>query len=303
ELNNIYLKLKTVPEYTLPPLGCGYKDSVISEIIDSRDPETIAWWKNELTDYKRTVFLETLKINQKTTGMTVYHTSAGEDVLRQLRDLTGTYTTSLKHLCFGAYLFVMNMLTYESDIILGMVTNNRPVHEDGDKVLGCFLNTTPVRFKVPTDLTWAGYIKMTAAKLREVRQYERFPLFEIARVIGEHSKDNNPIFDALFNFTDFHIYKQIENEEDSGGATGDEPVGFEEPDTGFNRSALEGSQVTNTLFDFEVDVTSGVLSINPKYVPSAVSAELVEKSCVWFKRVLNKLIQEPNALAVKNDIL
>ncbi|MCP5049993.1 MAG: hypothetical protein GY940_22690, partial [bacterium] len=191
----------------------------------------------------------------------------------------------------------------ERDLVLGLVTNNRPVHEDGDKVLGCFLNTTPVRYTIPTDLTWAGYIEMTAAKLREVRQYERFPLFEIARVIGEQSKDNNPIFDALFNFTDFHIYEQVEKEENFGTPAGAQPAGVKKPDTGLNWSALEGSQVTNTLFDFEVSVTLGILSINPKYVPSAISGEVVEKSCIYFKRVLNKFIREPDAPATKNDIL
>ncbi|MCP5054942.1 MAG: amino acid adenylation domain-containing protein, partial [bacterium] len=192
ELNNTYLRLKTAPAYTPSPLGCGYKDSVIEEMVDKRNPQAIEYWKNELEDYKRTEFAETLKSDHLVKGMKVFQTNAGGDMIRKLQDLTGIHATSLKHICLGAYLFVMYMLTHESDLVVGVVNNNRPVHEDGDKVLGCFLITLPLRIRIPTNITWAGYINMIETKLQEVRQYERVSLFEIARVVEEKNKDRNP---------------------------------------------------------------------------------------------------------------
>ncbi|MCP5047413.1 MAG: AMP-binding protein, partial [bacterium] len=302
ELNNTYLRLKTVPGYIPPLLGCGYKDSFIEEMVDKRNLQAIEYWKNELEGYKRTEFAETLKSDNQAKGMKVFQTNAGGNILKKLQDLTGMHATSLKHICFGAYLFVIYMLTHESDLVVGVVNNNRPVHEDGDKVLGCFLITIPVRIQIPTNITWAGYINMIETKLQEVRQYERFSLFEIARVVEEKNKDRNPFFDTLFNFTDFHIFREIDVEEISDSEPG-EPPGDEEPNVIAGPLSLRGSQITNTLFDFEVDITSGVLLIHPKYDPSVISDEVVQKSCVYFEQVLNKFIREPDTLLTKNAIL
>ncbi|MCP5054399.1 MAG: AMP-binding protein, partial [bacterium] len=299
ELHNTYVRLKTAPRYVPPPLGCGYKDSVIAEMVDKENPQTIRYWKNELREYKRTDFTETLKDDRKSPGMKVYRTSVGGEMISRLRHLIGLHSTSLKNLCFSAYLFVMNMLTHESDLVVGMVTNNRPVHEDGDKVLGCFLNTIPVRMQIPTGITWAGYIEIMERKLQELRQHERLPLFEIARVIEERNKDRNPIFDTLFNFTDFHIYSDIDME----GFLQSESTTKKEPDVPAKQFDFFGSQMTNTLFDFEVDITGGIISVHPKYVPSAISDEVVQKSCIYFVEVLNKFIHEPETPLSKDAIL
>ncbi|MCP5053870.1 MAG: amino acid adenylation domain-containing protein, partial [bacterium] len=299
ELHNTYLRLNVIPGYRVQTLGCSYKDAVIGERVDKIDPDSIDYWKSELADYKRTDFTETLKSETHVKGMTVYFNNGGEEIIRHLRELTGMYNTSLKHLCFAAYLVIMDMLTYENDLVVGIVAHNRPLHQDGDKILGCFLNTVPIRMQIPITGTWAAYINAIETKLQEVREHERLPLFEIARVIDEKNKDRNPIFDTLFNFTDFHIFKDTDIEEplQSKPATGKEP---DVPDKRFD---LTGSQMTNTLFDFEVDITNGFLIIHPKYDPSAISDQVVQKSCTYFKRVLNKFIREPNSRISKNDIL
>ncbi|MCP5048565.1 MAG: amino acid adenylation domain-containing protein, partial [bacterium] len=302
ELHNTYLRLKTAPGYIPSPLGCGYKNSVIEEILDKRNPQTIQYWKSELEDYKRVAFTETLKEDESASGMKIYQTIVGGEILSHLRHLTGVHDTGLKHVFFSAYVFVMGMLTHERDLVVGIVTNNRPVHEDADKIFGCFLNTVPVRMKIPTNITWADYLKMVDRKLQEVRRHERFPLFEIARVVEEKNKDRNPFFDTLLNFTDFHILRETDVEEKSGSEPG-EPSGNADPDVNGGALSLSGSQNTNTLFDFEVDITSGVLLIHPKYVPSIISDEVVQKSCVYFEQVLNKFINEPETLLRKNDIL
>ncbi|MCP5052505.1 MAG: amino acid adenylation domain-containing protein, partial [bacterium] len=300
ELNNTYLKLKREPGFVSSPLGCSYKDTVIDEILEKTNPRTMDYWKNQLTGYKRVEFTETVKEYAPTVNMKVYRTHADAAVLDNLKEVAGSYTTSLKNLCFGAYLFVMDMLTHQEDLVVGVVTNNRPVHEDGDKVLGCFLNTIPVRMQIPTGITWAGYIKMVETKMLEVRRYERLSLFEIARIIGEKNKDRNPIFDTLLNFTDFHIYRDVETEV----VPESERSQPREPESAAVKGLnIEGSQITNTLFDFEVSITMGGFVIHPKYNPSAVSEEIVQKSCVYFERVLNKFIHEPDTPMTANDIL
>ena len=301
EMHNTYLRLKTSPGYVPSSLGCTYKDSVIAEIVDKESSQTIDFWKNELLEYKRTDFTETLKYDRQKRGMVVYRTIVDGEIIIRLRDTAGRHGTGLKNLCFSAYLFVMDMLTHESDLVVGLVTNNRPLHEDGDKVLGCFLNTVPVRMQIPTGITWGGYIKLMERKLQNLRPHERLPLFEIARVIEERNKNRNPIFDTLFNFTDFHIFSETDIEENSepGAASGQSGA----PDVPVEELSLTGSEMTNTLFDFEVDITSGDLVIHPKYDPASISDALVQKSCTYFERVLNKFIHEQDNLLSKNAVL
>jgi surfactin family lipopeptide synthetase A len=137
----------------------------------------------------------------------------------------------------------MNILSNEEDIVVGNVSNNRPVIQDGDNIVGCFLNTVPVRLKIPYRKSWAYYIQAVEDKILKLRKYERMPLFEIAIIIGEKSKDKNPIFDTLFNFKDFHIYLRA-------GSTNEKKT-----TTGREIFSIPRSEDTNTLFDFEIDIT------------------------------------------------
>ena len=78
---------------------------------------------------------------------------------------------SLNGLLLGAFTLVLNNLTYENEVTIGLVMNTRPVVEDADKVLGCFLNTIPFRlmFDQFQSLTWKEYITSVDRKSREIR--------------------------------------------------------------------------------------------------------------------------------------
>ncbi|MCP5108870.1 MAG: hypothetical protein GY950_36135, partial [bacterium] len=117
------------------------------------------------------------------------------------------------------------------------------------------------------------------------------PLFEIARVIGEKSKDKNPFFDTLFNFKDFHVLQQITD-------TGEKIKTAGKPSFSIPRS-----EDTNTLFDFEVNITYGTVILCPKYNRSAVSEKTVHRCCEYFLNILNKYISAPEGSVGNEDIL
>jgi len=291
ELHNTYLQLHTDPQSIPQPLLATYKDAVINEIAEKTDPGAIAYWKKELSDYSRLSFADTLSGDYGHEKMKIFSKNLGTVVLKKLRKTVGTYNTSINHLCFGAYAFIMSMLANENDIVVGYVTNNRPVIPDGDKIVGCFLNTVPVRVKKPTGQTWVQYIRFIENKMLEIKEFERFSLFEIARVIGEKAKDRNPIFDTLFNFKDFHIFQEAHTGSESIEADDSVPL------------RVDRSEDTNTLFDFEVDITGNSLGLDLKYKPFAISNRLAAQCFTYFKQIIDKLINEPEAVIRKNDIL
>ncbi|HLP61915.1 MAG TPA: amino acid adenylation domain-containing protein, partial [Candidatus Deferrimicrobium sp.] len=293
ELHNTYFELKKNTCYVPVKLKSSYKDTVIEERIEKENTRTLRYWQEELADYTRLEFSETLKSKEELYPMKVYRYNKEMELLEKVKQAAAEWNTSIKNLCFSAYAYMMGMFSYEKDIVTGCVNNNRTGGLDGDKVLGCFLNTTPVRLRIPGNITWKEYVVWVEQKMHEVKQHERLPLFEIAFLIGEKNKDRNPIFDTLFNFTDFHVYRQAYMDEDNSGKA------FDKNDF----PAVQGHLDTNTLFDFEVDITSGRFSIHPKYNAQVISDNMVKKCCIYFVNILEKYINDPDSPARRDDIL
>ena len=293
ELHNTYLRLKSNPNLLLEPLTSSYRDVIVEEVPEKRNSQNREFWLNELAGYKRLEFPRLLKTDGNFTGMKTYDYTPGRELLEDLKKTSANFNTSIRDLCFGAYVYMLSILCNEDDIVAGSVTHNRPQKQDGDKILGCFLNTVPVRIKIPTSIKWFEYIGMIAAKMQEIKSYERVSLFEIARVIGEKSQGENPIFDTLFNFVDFHIYSEAAPGNGQYRHQGASSAGI----------SLKGNQDTNTLFDFEISVTFGEFILCPKYNPLAISHDMVQRSCVYFEGVLRKFIEAPGQVARKDEII
>ena len=144
-------------------LKCTYRDQIIGEIVEGLDEENITYWKEELKDYKRLEFAKT-KLKHE---YNIDKYDLGEGLRKELEKVASKYNTSFKHLCLAAYVYTMKMFSATNDITIGILSNNRPLMPDGDKLLGCFLNTVPFRAIVPTDGTWGDYITFIGVKLRK----------------------------------------------------------------------------------------------------------------------------------------
>jgi hypothetical protein len=292
ELNNTYMILKTRPDFVPAALKSTYKDFVIQEIKEKRKSENVDFWKQELAGYRRFEFPDAVQGGGKRKEET-YAKSLGTGMLDRLNQRAKTYNTSVKHLCFGAFVYMLNMVSYENDIVVGLVTHTRPLCEDGEKVIGCFLNGVPVRIKIPAGIKWPDYIGMIEEKLMELKAYERLSLFEIAGIIGEEAREQNPVFDLIFNFVDFHIYGQLNRD----------PIGGPDEDRQGETLSVEGAARINTSFNFNVNATMGELSVFISYYDSVVSKEMVVRLGDYFEAVLNKMIYNPGSPVEKEGVL
>jgi tyrocidine synthetase-3 len=293
ELHNTYLGLKSNANIRLKQLRSSYRDVIVEEILEKQKSQNREFWLHELAGYKRLEFPQLLKTGESFTGMKTYDYNLGKELLTDLKKTSAIFNTSIRDLCFGAYVYMLSILCNEDDIVAGSVTHNRPQKQDGDKILGCFLNTVPVRIKIPNSINWSEYIDMITAKMQEIKSYERVSLFEIARIINEKSQGENPIFDTLFNFVDFHIYSEANPENGR----------YQHQDTSSVDISLKGNQDTNTLFDFEISITFGEFILCPKYNPLAISHDMVQRSCVYFAGILKKFITVPEEIIKKEEII
>ncbi|HLP46213.1 MAG TPA: amino acid adenylation domain-containing protein, partial [Candidatus Kapabacteria bacterium] len=285
EVNNTYIKLKAGEDVTLEKLKNTYKEFVIEQMMGKRDQRMFDYWKKELEGYKKLQLpgrLVNAKEKARFKRLIKYFQA---EYLGKLSNASRTYNTSVKHLCFAAYIYMLNMLTYDKDVAVGLVTNNRPVCEDSEKIFGCFLNTVPVRMHVHGRIKCSDYIDRIEKKMVELKKYDKLSLFEIKRIIGEENQNENPIFDTVFNFIDFYVLGELEKE-------GEQP-GIKTPAPEERQVLAERGANMNTLLDVHISTTGGQFSLVFNYASHIISDEWAVKLGGYFETILNKFIEAP----------
>ncbi|MFL5745678.1 MAG: amino acid adenylation domain-containing protein, partial [Niastella sp.] len=241
ELNNLYLRLAEEPDYRPVKLRSDYKEFVIRQEIDKMDQSVRTFWKDELAGFKKPELFTSEDFSGR------YHFVPDRSMVKKLETRAGKLDTSIKAISLSAFLYLLQVLSYNEEIVVGVVTNTRPDCEDGDKVLGCFLNTIPLRMEISSDEKCTSLTRRVYNKLIALKDKERLSLLEIARL---HTKGTgNPFFDVIFNYVDFHAYNEIENKLPNG--YGQQVAGIE----------IAGKGVTNTFLDLTVNMTGGRFSV------------------------------------------
>ncbi|MEM9547241.1 MAG: amino acid adenylation domain-containing protein, partial [Bacteroidota bacterium] len=246
ELSQIYTSLRHKTFTELAPLKVNEKNAVIEELLDKSDDRIAEFWKEELEDYKR------LDIFEERIELQSYYHSYSQKFRKELEQRCAADGISLRTALYGSLIYGLNVINLENDFVVGVVTNNRPLLEDGDQLLGCYLNTIPMRiqFDMLSKLSLPDYYMHQEQKLTSIREYERLTLYEIARLLGEVSEKEAPFFDVMFNYVDFHAYNDL----DLGGSQEKASDNLED--------GIDSGNLTNMVLDFTVNTFNGLLNVN-----------------------------------------
>ncbi|MCW3467113.1 non-ribosomal peptide synthase/polyketide synthase [Chitinophaga nivalis] len=262
------------------PLKCSYKDYIIESLVAKRNDANLVFWKNELADYKR---LDIFSRETAAEAMTYRYAPA---FYQQLKEKAQRDKISMKGLFLGAYLFALNLLTHEEEVTVGLVTNNRPVLEDGDRLLGCFLNTIPLRMQLERQsTTWKTYFAQIEDKLVQLKERDRTSLFEITKITGEQTAEENPFFDAIFNFVNFHVYEKLgEDATAAGQLESQEEV------------KIRDHELTNTFLDCTVSITGNQLQVEYSLRKKLKSGKHIQDLLDYSNLVLEAFLHQDEAL-------
>ncbi|MGG2480747.1 amino acid adenylation domain-containing protein [Brevibacillus borstelensis] len=187
------------------PLQSSYRDFVELEQKTLQSEKARRFWNEKLSDCVITPLYRWPKSEAKqdnSKGRIWVPLSA--KVSEGLRNLANTTAIPLKNVLLAGHLKVLSMLTGQTDVISGLIANGRLEHTDGDKVLGIFLNTLPLRAELSPG-TWIDLVKTAFDSEREILPYRRYPLVQLQK---EHSS-GQPLFDVVFNYTHFHIAESL----------------------------------------------------------------------------------------------
>ena len=288
ELFQIYRKLENNTPANVPMLKATNRDAVIQELYDKRNEANIAFWQQELEGYRK---------------LDIFKNEGDDQLVVKAYDFNFKYNlekrcrqddTTVKTVVYAAFVYALKALDYEDDFVVGMVSNNRPAIEDGDKLLGCFLNTIPIRNKLTgaSSLTWSEYFKKTEENLLRIKQQERLTLYEITRATGEEAEERSPFFDVLFNYVNFHVYESLELD-------GDES--YNESQT--EQIDADSFELTNTSFDLIVNLTNNAMFLRYKLKRKFRDSISLEKIQSYVDVILHTYIEEANSEINNTDFL
>jgi len=183
------------------PLPLTYRDFVAAERAVIESSESTTFWRTALADAP---LAQVPRMPGFPLGapeeIAVVEALIEEDVLAALEQVARSLRVPLRSVVFAAHLRVMALITGTVEPVCGLVTHGREEHEVGERVLGLFLNTVPLRVRVDQP-TWSELIRAVFAAQVGLLPHRQFPIFEIQRTTGR-----SPLFETLLDYRDFHVY-------------------------------------------------------------------------------------------------
>ncbi|GHO60113.1 hypothetical protein KSB_85880 [Ktedonobacter robiniae] len=208
ELFRSYLALLKQGEQTpsLPPPSVQFRDFVALERRAIKPDVTQRYWQEKLAGSTRLQLPQGKpgeRISQVASGVHVEAVPISLELSQQLKQLAREAAVPIKSVLLAAHLRVLQLLSGQRDILTGLVSNGRPEIADGERILGLFLNTLPLRQQLAGG-TWFDLVKQTFESECELLPHRWYPLAEMQRVQGGHR-----LFETIFNFLHFHVYQDV----------------------------------------------------------------------------------------------
>ena len=194
-------------------------------------------------------------------------------VLEGLKRLAQTAGVPLKSALQAAHYRVLAALHSTTDVISGSVTNGRPEAIDGERMIGLFLNTIPLRLDLSGG-TWLDLARQVFAAERAQLPHRRMPLLEIQQIAG-----GQQLFETVFDFVHFHVYRNLQGYKDMGFMEG---------------HYFEANNFT-LYTTFMLDVTMTQLQMHFDYDPTALCPPQILAMCDYYVNVLTAMAAEPTA--------
>jgi len=177
----------------------------------------------------------------------------------------------LKSVLLAAHLRVIGLLCGQADVLTGLVSNGRSEETDGEKALGLFLNTVPLRLKL-TSGTWLDLVQETFQQEQAMLPYRRYPLMQMQQDHGGQA-----LFEVAFNFTHFHVYQAL-----SGVA---------------DIELLDSRGISDTNFalgvEFSLDVISSEVRLQLRWDAGQFSSEQMQRIAGYYVKTLEAIANSP----------
>jgi len=182
-----------------------YARFVSKEMAIIRDDSAGDFWREYLSDH---VFN---RVNWKQQGA-----SSGNGLVVSVFDLDQENNAKVNLLARSlqihsdsiflyAYLYALSRFLNCTDLVVGLVVNNRLEQQGGDELFGLFLNTIPLRYRLDDQRSGREAIADLFDQKMALYDYKAYPYGKIKSLAGRE------LFQFAFNFVHFHILRESKN--------------------------------------------------------------------------------------------
>jgi amino acid adenylation domain-containing protein len=135
------------------------------------------------------------------TGHSVQKTVLGTAETARLRSVAKENGLTLNTLFQGAWAILLSRYCGEEEVLFGVIRACRKSAVEGaESIVGLFVNTLPMRVRIPSSVKVADWLKELREQWMAMRDYEQTPLVEIQR--WSEAPRGMPLFESIFNFQD-----------------------------------------------------------------------------------------------------
>jgi amino acid adenylation domain-containing protein len=119
-----------------------------------------------------------------------------------LQTLARQERLTINTLVQGAWVMLLHHYSGERDLVFGATVSGRPAELAGSETMvGCFINTLPVRVQVAPDLLVRDWLKALQQQQAELRQYEYSPLVQVQS--WSDVPRGEPLFESIVVFENY----------------------------------------------------------------------------------------------------
>ncbi|HLO02126.1 MAG TPA: amino acid adenylation domain-containing protein [Symbiobacteriaceae bacterium] len=124
------------------------------------------------------------------------HVRLPEEATASLTRLARTHGLTINTLVQGAWALLLSRYSGEEDVIFGATVAGRPAElPDVESIVGVFINTLPVRLRIPTATRLIDWLQQVQAQQAELRQFEYTPLVQVQG--WSQVPRSQPLFESL----------------------------------------------------------------------------------------------------------
>jgi amino acid adenylation domain-containing protein len=190
-------------------LTISYRDFVAVESQILQSPEYQNYWQQKLQGLVIKQIPRWDKTNStKNVQVGVLDVPISPQVSDGLKQLAQLAEVPLKNVLLAAHLKVMSLLINDEDVLTGLESNSRLEEADGEKTLGTFINTIPLRLQLKAG-TWIDLVQQAFAAEQELLPYRHYPYSELQK-FGTR-QPLQPLLETVFNYTHFHVYQRLQD--------------------------------------------------------------------------------------------
>ncbi|HWG91861.1 MAG TPA: amino acid adenylation domain-containing protein, partial [Candidatus Thermoplasmatota archaeon] len=177
--------------------------------LRQQDPsESEAYWRETLRGFQAptplAVHLERASLGEPRGSVAETEVGLDEPLAAALEAVARKHRLTLNTMVEGAWALALSRYSGEEDVVFGTTVSGRPADLEGvEGMVGLFINTVPVRVRLPPETALVSWLQELQARQVEMRRHEHTPLPRTQAL--SDVPPGTPLFESLYVFENYPV--------------------------------------------------------------------------------------------------